>query len=58
MASIKGVFAIITRLQRFQNLLWPNFTVYDAEWWHFDYGDWQKYRIGNVTFEQLQNRER
>jgi len=29
------------------------FTVYDAEWWHFDYKDWQKYRIGNVTFEQI-----
>ena len=29
------------------------FTVYDAEWWHFDYQDWQKYRIGNVTFEQI-----
>jgi len=29
------------------------FTVYQAEWWHFDYKDWQKYRIGNVTFEQI-----
>jgi D-alanyl-D-alanine dipeptidase len=29
------------------------FTVYTAEWWHFDYRDWQKYRIGNVTFEQI-----
>jgi D-alanyl-D-alanine dipeptidase len=29
------------------------FTVYSAEWWHFDYRDWQKYRIGNVTFEQI-----
>jgi len=34
------------------------FTVYEAEWWHFDYKDWRMYRIGNVTFEQLQNRER
>jgi len=35
------------------------FTVYNAEWWHFDFKDWQKYRIGNLTFEQLsQNRER
>lgn len=34
------------------------FTVYEPEWWHFDYKDWQKYRIGNVTFEQLQNRKR
>ena len=30
------------------------FTVYSAEWWHFDYKDWQKYRIGNVRFEALQ----
>jgi D-alanyl-D-alanine dipeptidase len=29
------------------------FTVYEAEWWHFDYKDWQKYRIGNATFEQI-----
>jgi D-alanyl-D-alanine dipeptidase len=34
------------------------FTVYEAEWWHFDYKDWQKYRIGNVRFEVLQNRSR
>lgn len=30
-----------------------DFRVYEYEWWHFDYKDWQKYRIGNVTFEQL-----
>lgn len=29
------------------------FTVYNAEWWHFDYQDWQKYRIGNLTFEDI-----
>ena len=29
------------------------FTVYAAEWWHFDYKDWQKYKIGNVRFEEL-----
>ncbi len=29
------------------------FTVYEAEWWHFDYKDWQRYRIGNQTFEAL-----
>jgi D-alanyl-D-alanine dipeptidase len=34
------------------------FTVYEAEWWHFDYKDWQKYPIGNVTFEQIRNRPR
>lgn len=34
------------------------FTIYQPEWWHFDYQDWQKYRIGNVRFEQTQNRLR
>lgn len=29
------------------------FSVYEFEWWHFDYRDWQKYRIGNQTFEAI-----
>jgi serine beta-lactamase-like protein LACTB len=29
------------------------FTVYEEEWWHFDYKDWKKYRIQNETFEEL-----
>lgn len=29
------------------------FAVYEFEWWHFDYQDWKKYRIGNATFEDL-----
>jgi D-alanyl-D-alanine dipeptidase len=29
------------------------FTVYEAEWWHFDYKDWQRYRIGNELFERI-----
>jgi len=29
------------------------FTVYEFEWWHFDYRDWKSYRIGNVRFEDL-----
>jgi CubicO group peptidase (beta-lactamase class C family)/D-alanyl-D-alanine dipeptidase len=29
------------------------FTVYETEWWHFDYSDWQSYPILNQTFEQL-----
>lgn len=29
------------------------FSVYDFEWWHFDYQDWKRYRIGNITFEQI-----
>jgi D-alanyl-D-alanine dipeptidase len=29
------------------------FTVYEAEWWHFDYKDWKEYPIWNVPFEKL-----
>ena len=29
------------------------FTVYQAEWWHFDYRDWKEYPILNVPFESL-----
>jgi zinc D-Ala-D-Ala dipeptidase len=29
------------------------FAVDDEEWWHYDYRDWQKYRIGNAHFKDL-----
>jgi len=29
------------------------FTVYKAEWWHFDYNDWRHYPILNVPFEAI-----
>ncbi len=29
------------------------FSVYHAEWWHFDYRDWRHYPIMNVTFEKV-----
>jgi D-alanyl-D-alanine dipeptidase len=29
------------------------FTVYEAEWWHFDHRDWRSYAIGNQSFEEL-----
>jgi CubicO group peptidase (beta-lactamase class C family)/D-alanyl-D-alanine dipeptidase len=29
------------------------FTVYEAEWWHFDFKDWKKYPIQNIPFEQI-----
>ena len=29
------------------------FKVYEFEWWHFDYNDWQKYPIMNVAFENI-----
>jgi D-alanyl-D-alanine dipeptidase len=48
-----------TSLQRWRrNLLRramesEGFTVYEAEWWHFDYRDWREYPILNVPFEKL-----
>lgn len=29
------------------------FSVFEYEWWHFDFHDWQSYPILNLTFEQL-----
>ena len=29
------------------------FTVYEHEWWHFDYKDWPHYPIMNLPFEKL-----
>lgn len=48
-----------TSLQRFYRdllrraMFAEGFTVYEAEWWHFDYKDWQKYPILNLAFEDL-----
>jgi D-alanyl-D-alanine dipeptidase len=48
-----------TSLQRWHRdlLRWAmeseGFTVYEYEWWHFDYKDWREYGIGNVPFEEL-----
>ena len=29
------------------------FTVFQSEWWHFDYRDWRRYGIQNVPFEDI-----
>ena len=29
------------------------FTVYEYEWWHFDYKDWKMYRITNEPFSKI-----
>ena len=29
------------------------FTVYEPEWWHYDYKDWKEYPILNVRFEDI-----
>ncbi len=36
-----------------QHMEAEGFTVYEFEWWHFDYKDWKSYRIGNLRFEDL-----
>ena len=53
-----------TSLQRWHRdlLRWAmeseGFTVYEHEWWHFDYKDWHEYPILNVPFEKLQFTEK
>jgi D-alanyl-D-alanine dipeptidase len=48
-----------TSLQRWHRdlLRWAmeseGFSVYEYEWWHFDYKDWREYAIGNIPFEKL-----
>ncbi|HSL72379.1 MAG TPA: serine hydrolase [Longimicrobiales bacterium] len=32
------------------------FRVYEWEWWHFDYGEWRRYRIGNLRFDEIRGR--
>jgi D-alanyl-D-alanine dipeptidase len=29
------------------------FTVFETEWWHFDYRDWRRYAIENLPFERI-----
>lgn len=29
------------------------FTVYEFEWWHFDFKDWKSYTVQNVRFENI-----
>ena len=29
------------------------FTVNEFEWWHYDYKDWKRYRIGNTPFSKI-----
>jgi D-alanyl-D-alanine dipeptidase len=48
-----------TSLQRWHRdlLRWAmeaeGFTVFEAEWWHFDYKDWREYPVTNIPFEKL-----
>lgn len=29
------------------------FTVYEFEWWHFDFNNWKSYRIQNIPFSEI-----
>ncbi len=29
------------------------FTVFETEWWHFDYKDWPRYALQNIPFEEI-----
>jgi len=47
-----------TRQRWYRDLLrWAmeaeGFTVFESEWWHFDWKDWREYGIGNEAFEKL-----
>ena len=33
------------------------FTVYEAEWWHFDYRDWSLYPVLDLRFDELAARD-
>jgi D-alanyl-D-alanine dipeptidase len=48
-----------TEVRRLRDLLRAameaeGFTVYTAEWWHFDYKDWRAYPILNLSFAELE----
>ncbi len=30
------------------------FSVYEFEWWHFDYQNWETYRIQNIQFSEIE----
>lgn len=48
-----------TSLQRWHRALLrrlmeaEGFAVNPDEWWHFDFGDWKRYRIGNLPFDSI-----
>ncbi len=52
-----------TSLERWQRELLRHameakgFEVYEFEWWHFDYKDWNRYPILNLSFDQLEVQE-
>lgn len=53
-----------TSLQRWHRALLRHameaqgFTVYSAEWWHFDYRGWSEYPILNIPFDEIRSTPR
>jgi D-alanyl-D-alanine dipeptidase len=39
---------LITTMQRF------GFSVYQHEWWHFDYIGWEKFPLMDISFDELE----
>ena len=33
------------------------FTVFEVEWWHFDWKDWREYPIGNAAFDSIRREQ-
>lgn len=33
------------------------FIVYENEWWHFDYKDWESYSVQNIRFEDIPSKK-
>ena len=52
-AAVGAVLLIVSLFLDWYEVDLEGFTVFEAEWWHFDYKDWKSYRIGNVTLEDL-----
>lgn len=32
------------------------FTVYEYEWWHFDFNGWENFEVMDINFEELEKR--
>jgi CubicO group peptidase (beta-lactamase class C family)/D-alanyl-D-alanine dipeptidase len=53
-----------TSLQRWHRTLLRDqmeserFTVYEAEWWHFDFMNWRQYPIVNLPFDRIDAQQR
>jgi len=39
-----------------QSMESEGFTVYEAEWWHFDFNSWREYPILNISFERISDK--